>query len=672
MSDALRDRVETALGDAYEFEAEIGRGGMGVVYRARDRKLRRHVAIKVLPPELAFREEIKRRFLREAETAAQLNHPNIVPIYAVEEREGLVCFVMALVDGESLGARLTRERRPPIAEARAILLDVADALAYAHHRGIVHRDIKPDNILLDRATGRPMVTDFGIARAMEGDSRLTITGVAVGTPAYMSPEQAMGDRDVDGRSDVYSLAVVGYQMLVGELPFQATNTPSMLMKHLSEPLRPLRQLRPDLPLSLSAVVERALAKKPDDRWPDAVAFREALAAADLAPGGAWLAPDAAAPDRLSAAWKHAARSAPPGAGGTDGVIRNDEGRAAVARRTDVISGPGRSAHIDAVDAANAGRNGEGLAPMPPWMPPSWREARRQWGPGFSRQQYRAMVRAQALGGAPNFGPPTEEERIRRFRRKTASMVMTVTILFLINVTIANGGGPWFLIPAAFLGFGWLRSVSHLWADGISLRRAFSRAPLAKSTPGPLSALPPSPNELALALAPQEVLDGPYGTATRRAAQDRAAAKDALARLSEADRQMIPDVAPTLDALAERVGTIAQSLHRMDEDITPEATRELDRRMDDARRAPESAERDQRLALLERQQATMADLLKRRDTLRTQLESSALMLQNLRLDLLALRSAGVQAAIDDVSSATQEARAVSRDIARALDAAKEIR
>ncbi len=243
MSDTLRARAVTAFGEGYEIDAEIGRGGMGVVYRCKDVKLRRFVAIKVLPPDLAFRDEVRTRFLREAETAAQLNHPNIVPIFSVDDRDGLVWFVMGLVDGESLGTRLVREPRPPFTDVKRILREVADALAYAHSRGIIHRDIKPDNILLDRLTGRPIVTDFGIARAIEGDSRLTVTGTAVGTPAYMSPEQAMGEGEIDGRSDLYSLAVVGYQMLAGELPFKASNTPSMLMKHLSDPLRPL-QLRP--------------------------------------------------------------------------------------------------------------------------------------------------------------------------------------------------------------------------------------------------------------------------------------------------------------------------------------------------------------------------------------------------------------------------------------------
>src|SRR5688572_30663893 len=276
MPDELLTRLVAAVGSRYEISDEIGRGGMGVVFRARDVRLRRSVAIKLLPPELAFREEIRSRFLREAQTAAQLSHPNVVPIYSVDEVNGLVFFVMARIEGESLASQIKRERRLSVDFTRRVLRDVADALAYAHARSIVHRDIKPDNILLDRMTGRTVVSDFGIARAAEGDSRLTVTGVAVGTPAYMSPEQAMGEREVDGRSDLYSLGVVAYQMISGETPFKAINTPAMLMKHVSEPPPPLRGKRPDVPPGLVSAVERSLAKRPDDRWRSGADMRDAM------------------------------------------------------------------------------------------------------------------------------------------------------------------------------------------------------------------------------------------------------------------------------------------------------------------------------------------------------------------------------------------------------------
>ncbi|HET9682920.1 MAG TPA: protein kinase, partial [Gemmatimonadaceae bacterium] len=278
MTDPLLDRLVVAVGTQYLVDREIGRGGMSVVYRATDLRLHRKVAIKVLPPELAFNADVRERFLREAQTAAQLSHPGIVPIYTVDEAQGLVFFVMALVEGESLAERLAREVRLSVDQARQILIGVADALAYAGAHGVVHRDVKPDNIMLDRVSGRPLVTDFGIARAAAGDSRLTITGIAIGTPAYMSPEQALGERELDVRSDVYSLGVIGYQMLAGETPFKASNTPAMLVKHVSEAPRPLLSLRPDVPPSLAYAISRALEKKPEARWTDAGAFREALLA----------------------------------------------------------------------------------------------------------------------------------------------------------------------------------------------------------------------------------------------------------------------------------------------------------------------------------------------------------------------------------------------------------
>ena len=229
MSESLQERVVAAVGTQYEIDGEIGRGGMSVVYRARDRRLNRPVAIKVLPPELAHDPAIRTRFTREAQMSAQLSHAHIVPIYDVGELEGLAYFVMALVTGGNLATLLTSEPRQPLDEVRRLLSEIADALAYAHLRGVIHRDIKPDNILLDESNGRAIVTDFGIARAIEVSTRLTVTGIAVGTPAYMSPEQAVGDREIDGRSDIYSLGVIGYQMLTGRLPFRAGNSMALLL-----------------------------------------------------------------------------------------------------------------------------------------------------------------------------------------------------------------------------------------------------------------------------------------------------------------------------------------------------------------------------------------------------------------------------------------------------------
>ena len=275
--------MEGALSATYELESEIGRGGMGIVYRARDKRLKRPVAIKLLPPELSFRRDVRSRFLREAETAAQLSHPNIVPIYSVDEVGNLVFFVMACIDGDNL-ARQVQLRGPlPVPEVRRWLLEVGEALAYAHARGVIHRDIKPDNILIDKIDGRALVTDFGIARAASDSgetARLTATGIALGTPAYMSPEQASGDRDLDARSDLYSLGIVAYQMLVGEPPFTGTATPALLVKHLAEAPVPVMHRRPDTPTDLAQIVMRLLEKAPEHRYQSATEFVQALRATD--------------------------------------------------------------------------------------------------------------------------------------------------------------------------------------------------------------------------------------------------------------------------------------------------------------------------------------------------------------------------------------------------------
>ena len=274
----LLARVERALAPQYEVEGELGRGGMGIVYRARDTRLKRTVAVKLLPPELAYRTEIKSRFLREAEMAAQLSHPNIVPIYSVDEKDGLVYFIMACVLGDNLATRMAKSGPLPIADVRRILREVSGALAFAHARKFIHRDIKPDNILIDQDDGRAIVTDFGIARAVQdgAETRLTATGIAIGTPAYMSPEQCAGDREIDGRADLYALGTLGYQMLAGRLPFEATSTPALLVKQLSEKPVPIVERRPDTPPDLSGIIMRLLEKEPSARFASADELSAAL------------------------------------------------------------------------------------------------------------------------------------------------------------------------------------------------------------------------------------------------------------------------------------------------------------------------------------------------------------------------------------------------------------
>jgi hypothetical protein len=237
---------------------------MGAVFLARDLALDRLVAIKVLPPELAVRHELRERFLRESRTTAAFSHPNIVPVHAIVEQPQLLGFVMGYVEGESVTAWVTRAGPLPARDAVRLLREVAWGLSYAHGRGIIHRDVKPDNILVERATGRALVTDFGIARST-AVAGLTAVGEVVGTPQFMSPEQAAGDT-LDGRSDIYSLGVVAWYALTGKPPFEATSSGAVMAMHLTQPLPPLAPLRPDLPKVLVDVVERSLAKDPAQRF----------------------------------------------------------------------------------------------------------------------------------------------------------------------------------------------------------------------------------------------------------------------------------------------------------------------------------------------------------------------------------------------------------------------
>jgi serine/threonine-protein kinase len=277
---AIPERLLGFLSGRYRIDRELGRGGMAIVFLAYDLRHERPVALKVLQPEIAagFGPE---RFLREIRLTAQLDHPNILALLDSGEADGLLYYVMPYVEGESLRDRLEREQQLPLDETLAIARQVADALDYAHRHGIVHRDIKPENILL--VEGHARVADFGIARpAATGGDALTQSGVAVGTPTYMSPEQATGSADVDGRSDIYSLACVIYEMLAGTAPYTGPTPQAVLLRKLQEPMPSLRPLRPSLPATGDMAIRRALAVTPADRPGSALEFVEALGR-DLSP-----------------------------------------------------------------------------------------------------------------------------------------------------------------------------------------------------------------------------------------------------------------------------------------------------------------------------------------------------------------------------------------------------
>jgi eukaryotic-like serine/threonine-protein kinase len=640
----LLARVEQVLAQTFELDREIGRGGMGIVYLARDRRLKRPVAIKVLPPELSFRSDIRSRFLREAETAAQLSHPNIVPIFTVDEREGLVFFVMAYVDGDTLAKRLSGNTRVPVPESIRLLTEVASALAYAHSRGVIHRDIKPDNILLSSDGGRAMVTDFGIARAIStsggADSRLTATGVAIGTPTYMSPEQCAGDREVDGRSDLYSLGIVAYQMLSGDVPFRGTGTGALLVKHISEKPVPVTEHVPDLPPWLARIVMCLLEKQPADRFPDAGSLVRALEQ-----GEHGTAPPAPARTRSSAP-PAAAAGAGPGV-----VAAPAMSAAAVASTPDQARW---SAPLVVKFRRSFARFGVGIVGCVLWSIIGADSD--PLGIALFLSVWLAWKYAKLWSNGYDWRDVFKHSRDRLFFDVAAESIDGARALFNKDKRTAFRER--------------MRQVNA--GEAPSWAVAGPAAPPRVPSPAPIAASPvPTPDQAAT-LAPPEILNGAYGPQVRRAAADRAAVRDLVGRLGAADRAMLPDVVQTVDALAMRIAGLATALHRLDGDLAPDALPELDKRIGVAELDISAPDRDRRLALLRRQRATLQDLSDRRAGLFSQLESAGIILQNIRFDLLRLRSAGVQSAIDDVATATQEARALSREIAHVLSAAEELK
>jgi serine/threonine-protein kinase len=278
-------QLRAKLGDRYDIERELGRGGMGAVYLARDRRLNRPVALKVLPSEMADNAALRDRFLRETRTAASFSHPNIVPVYSIEEGEGVLAYAMAFVEGESLADRVKRAGPLTVRETVKLLQDAGYALAYAHGRGVVHRDIKPDNIMLERASGRAMVMDFGISRGITAapagaTQALTRVGEVVGTPEYMSPEQATGDH-VDGRSDLYSLGLTAFFALTGRPAITGDTTGKVLARQITEQVAPIQALRPDVPAALAAAIDRCVMKDPAERFQTGEELVETLDASKL-------------------------------------------------------------------------------------------------------------------------------------------------------------------------------------------------------------------------------------------------------------------------------------------------------------------------------------------------------------------------------------------------------
>ncbi len=650
-TDELGTHVAQVLSANYELETEVGRGGMGIVYCARDRRLKREIAIKVLPPELSFRADIRQRFLREAETAAQLNHPNIVPIYTVEEKDNLVYFVMAYIKGDNLGQRL--QQHGPIApvEVRRILREVADALAYAHNRNVIHRDIKPDNIIIDEETGRAMVTDFGIARALtdSGDSRLTATGMAIGTPAYMSPEQSAGDSAIDGRSDLYSLGVVGYQMLCGQPPFVANNTPSMLVKHLSEKPIPVDQRWPDLPQDLSRAVMMCLEKDPADRFPNAAAFAVAL------DGGSM--PTLAT--RASAA------------ASTAGTRISAREREITEPLRDRYTPPTQSPYTPSQPSPEE---------LSKWNAPMVVSFRRKLAPYLA---VNAILVPISLFSNHDFIALT--------------VIWTVALAFKYSKLWA-AGYDWrdvFRQPRDRLIFDVAAETiddaralfddkkraevrARARARGQGLFSPISQFPTMQPfqpyprVGGPTTSLSPIP-----AGSPAPFADSRYGSAIREAESDHREIHRQLLNMPPDEREQIPEVAASADAVFRRVQQLALTLSDMDRSAgreTPEGVeREITTLESQANPLDYNASegRVRRLAMLRRQRRAIAEIARKKKEAQEKLDNCRQLLRSMRLELVRFRTGGLNAQPTGLTMVTQQAQSVVREMGYLSDANAEL-
>jgi serine/threonine-protein kinase len=594
---------------------------LGVVYRARDERLQRRVAIKVLPPELAFQRDIRERFTREAQTAARLSHPHIVPIHTVGEGHGLVYFVMGYVDGESVAGRIKRRGKLPVEEVRRIMAESADALGAAHGLSIIHRDIKPDNILLEGPRGRVMVTDFGIAKALSGTSGATLTGagVAIGTPAFMSPEQAAGEREIDGRSDLYSLGIVTYQMLTSELPFSAPTVAGILMKQITEPAPDVRTRRSDVPEDLALAVSRCLEKDPENRWPTADALRRALesrAVVGYQPTGL--------------GWRASRAGGRP------------DGRAG--RPAEAPPRADRPSPRGLTGARELG----GVSPRVPARGSDRRPARRQ------REEV-----------VPDTGEP---KIVQQVRGQFASWAAVSLGCFGINV--ATGlDTPWFLFPTFGMGIGMLRNYARLWQSGYSWRDVLTRPAAPDAVETRMVQGAKLPHRL-----PQPTAEefGAHLPQILQVQSDRFAIAKLMEKLPSSERKLLPEVQQTVDSLYQRATDLARTLHAMDSNLDTEGLGSIDERIEALAKEPDDPERARRLNLLQRQRQTIIDLQARRSQVASHLESCVLAMQNVRFDLLRLRSAGVAAVLGDLTQATQQAKALSRDVDNAIAAAGEIR
>jgi len=620
---------QSALAGRYSLERELGRGGMGVVYLAREVRLDRLVAIKLLPPTRASDAKLRERFLREARTAAKLSHPHIIPIFTVDEVGEFVFFAMAYVAGETLTERVAR--RGPLApsEAARVLREIAWALAYAHSQGLVHRDVKPDNIMLEEASGRALVADFGIAGLVRGAAGLD-GGEVIGTPEFMSPEQALGEH-VDARSDLYALGVVGFFALSGKLPFEAGKAAEVLAKQVTEPAPPLASVAPGVPRRIAQAIDRCLAKDPGDRPKSGENVAELL--------GVALEQRRELPVALRVFVKRNARL-----GGVGGLIY-------------VFSIPFMMATIGSL----FGRRGSGDAALWTFVAAVTvvpfgilvGRARRFLASGFGPEELAVAFRAELEQG--------REERVFEYGRGPSLYERVLRLLGAGGLAIAGVsgfilfGGPVWAAPGLAQLFGWSLSIGLI-TGFLALVRLQRRIDLDTRIwswlwQGPLGRLmfriarvllparslaPPAthrPTELALAMAAEQLFDE-------------------LPR--EARRQLrdLPDV-------VRRLESDAQKMRRRLE--------ELNEALDGTR--DEGRGKGGDVAIPARHDRIVSDLEAEREVVQARLGDAVRALETIRLNLLRLRAGS--GSVQNLTTDLGLARTVAQEIGFLLEGRREV-
>jgi serine/threonine-protein kinase len=616
---------QAAVAGRYSLERELGRGGMGVVYLAREVRLDRPVAIKLLPPSMASDPRLRERFLREARTAAKLSHPNVIPIHAVEEISEFVFFAMAYVEGETLTERV--RRRGPLApsDGSRVLRDVAWALAYAHTQGVIHRDVKPDNILLEN-TGRVLVADFGIAGVVAGAGGLN-TGEVIGTPEFMSPEQALGE-EVDARSDLYSLGIVGFFALSGALPFESDKATEVLAKQVTEPAPPLASVAPLVPRRMAQAIDRCLAKEREERLEGPAALAEQLSHA--------IEQRRELPVALRAFVKHDARL------DGSGVMLYPFAMLFAAPIVGLWTGSVAVGFITLV-------SGYSLVPLAVLI----NRARRLLNTGFGHQDigvaFKAEIeksREERAYGQGQGGGPSLFERVLRWICIPSLGISAITLPILITTSLSDAGlfvvgqlFGWSMTVGVGTGIGALimlqrrRDVDaefwgRLWTGRLG-RWLFKVARLFTSKKALPASLTHRPTELALGMAAEQLFES-LPKETRNQLRD------------------LPDVVHRLEQDAQRMRARLEELQ--------EALAGVEQR---GKPEPAIAARHDRI---------VSDLGAERDLVQQRLKDAVAALETIRLNLLRLH-----AGTTTVTSLTTDlglAREIARDIGRHVEGLRE--